>query len=126
MVFLQHNFFSEKCVFPRREHDLGGLGELCWRSWAALGAYVGGLAGSEAALEAYVGVLRQFRVALGASCGGLGPVWGCYGAFVGGLGGSWGALGRLWGRTGATGGRRTILVSFLAPESSYGNLGTDM
>ena len=79
-----------------------------------------------AALEAYVGVLKQFRVALGASRGGLGPVWGRHGAFVGSLGGSWGAQGRLWGRTGATGGRRTILVPFLARESSNGNLGTDI
>ena len=108
-VFCLHENQAKRCISQgakeNREHNLGGLGELCWRSWGALGAYVGGLAGSEAALEAYVGVLRQFRVAIGASCGGLGPVWGRYGASVGGLGGSWTAQGRLWGRTGATGGK---------------------
>ena len=62
----------------------------------ALGAYVGGLVGSEAALGAYVGGLRQFRVALEASRGGLGPVWGRYGASVAVLA----PLGLLWDGSG--------------------------
>ena len=46
-VFCLHENQGKRCISQgakeNREHNLGGLGELCWRSWAALGAYVGGL-----------------------------------------------------------------------------------
>ena len=78
-----------------------------------------------AALWVLLAALGSLLAALGPLLAALGPLWSRHGAFVGSLGGSWGAQGRLWGRTGATGGRRTILVPFLARESSNGNLGTD-
>ena len=62
------------------------------RSWAALGAYVGGLdsGGSPGThvgdLELLLGLYGQSWAALGASIGGLGCTWAALGAYVGDIG----------------------------------------
>ena len=66
---------------------MGGLGRswgLCWRSWAALGAYVGG-PGS------LLGPMLAILGPLGTYVGGLGPLLGLMLAV---LGRSWGLYGR--------------------------------
>ena len=72
---------------------LGSSQGLCWRSWAALGAYVGGLGLSW-------GLCGRSWVALGAYDGGLGLLLGPMLEVLGrsrGLGGrSWAVLGPLW------------------------------
>ena len=47
---------------------LGRSCGLCWRSWAALGAYVGGLG-------PLLGPVLAVLAALGSSVGGPGPSW---------------------------------------------------
>ena len=113
------------CLFLERERDLPPRGAvlghswtLCWRSWAALGAYVAGLWAllglcwrSWAVLGTYVGgpgpllgpmlavlgrswdLYCRSWAALGAYVGGPGAA---LGAYVGGLGASWGLSGRSW------------------------------
>ena len=69
---------------------LGGSQGLCWRSWAALGASVGGL-------ELLSGPMWEMLGCLGASVGGLGsllgPLWAVLGRSRGFCGRSWTALG---------------------------------
>ena len=106
------------CIFPSTfsidgrsgtalETSAGGLGSLlgplcavlgrswtpCWRSWTALGTYVGGLG---AALRAYVGGTGRL---LGLMLAVL-PYVGCLGPLLGPmlavLGGSWGSCWRSW------------------------------
>ena len=101
---------------------LGRSCGLCWRSWAALGAHVGGLGPlmvtcwkSWGILGPYVGgpgpLLGPLLEVLGRSCGlcwrswaALGPlraVLGRLGAYVGGLGPLLGLCGRSWAALGA-------------------------
>ena len=76
------------CLIPKRERSWG----LCWRSWAALGAYVGGLGCTLAARGAYVGDLgplfglySRSWAALGAAVCGPGPLLEATLAVLGGL-----------------------------------------
>ena len=64
---------------------LGRFGRLCVRSWAALGAYVGGLGTYVGDLELLLGLYGRSWAALGASIGGLGCTWAALGAYVGDL-----------------------------------------
>ena len=84
---------------------LGRSWGLCWRSWAALGAYVGGLGPLLGPILAVLGrswalcwrswaALGAYLRDLGASVGGLGPLLGSMLAVLGLCWRSWGALGR--------------------------------
>ena len=91
---------------------------LCWRSWAALRAYVGGLG---LLLGPILAVLGRF----GAFVGGLGPLlglclrsWAALGTYVGGLGALWAGLRapcvRSWAALGAyVGGLGSLLGPLL-------------
>ena len=57
---------------------LGRSWGLCWRSGGGLGTYVGDL-------ELLLGLYGRSWAALGASIGGLGCTWAALGAYVGGL-----------------------------------------
>ena len=64
---------------------LGRFWGLCVRSWASLGAYVGGLGTYVGDLELLLGLYGRSWAALGASIGGLGCTWAALGAYVGDL-----------------------------------------
>ena len=65
---------------------LGRSWDLCWRSWAALGAYVGGLGLLLGPMLAVLGGLEAY-------VGGLGPL---SGPMLAVLGRSWGLSRRSW------------------------------
>ena len=54
---------------------LGRSWGLCWRSWAALGAYVRDLGPPVGGLGSLLGPMLAVLAALGASVGGPGPSW---------------------------------------------------
>ena len=64
---------------------LGRSWDLCWRSWAALGPFVGGLA---LLLGPMVAVLCRFGIFVG----GPDPSWAALLGYVGGLGSLWGPM----------------------------------
>ena len=76
---VRKHVFSEKRVFPQREREFGGLGGLCWRSWAARRAYVSGLGGLKPLLGSVLAVLGGF----GPLQGPLWAVWGRSGVALG-------------------------------------------
>ena len=73
-------FFSSTFSIDGRTRRSRGL---CWRSWAALGAYVGGLG---PLLGPMLAVLGPMLAVLGRSWGLCGRSWAAPGAHVGGLG----------------------------------------
>ena len=106
LLYFRWNFDREVDVGPMLA-VLGCSWGLCWRSWAALGAYVGGPGRTGGGRRTYVGDLELLLglygrswAALGASIGGLGCTWAALGAYVGGLGLPLGpqltVLGRSW------------------------------
>ena len=66
--------------------DSGRSRGLCVRSWAARGAYVGGLGAVLGPMLAILSMYGPSWAALGASVGGLGCTWAALGAYVGNLG----------------------------------------
>ena len=73
---------------------LGRFGGLCVRSWAALGAYVGGLGAVLGTMLAILGLYGRSWATLGTSVCGLGCTWAALGAYVGDLGPLQAVLGR--------------------------------
>ena len=73
---------------------LGRSWGLCWRSGGSLGTYVGDL-------ELLLGLYGRSWAALGASIGGLGCTWAALGAYVGDLGPLLGLYSRSWSALGA-------------------------